>query len=117
MAEVGSFSELDCYRQCQFKHQLAYRERWVDPAPSPALQKGTLWHSTLEVHYNHLKAAQDDGRDVDPELIMVELTQLLNLGGDQTEVQELIEWMYCGYVEQYGFEQDSGWKILSLIHI
>lgn len=97
--QTVSWSEIDAYRQCPFKHDLAYRQRWTRPTrEGGALSRGTLWHAVMEQHY--LK--QPDG-----------VANLLCLpNGEQTEDQELIQWMYEGYVQQWG--EDPDWTILAV---
>lgn len=117
---VVSWSELNTLRRCPFKHKLAYRERWVEPELSPALAKGTLWHAVMEAHYNTLMQLQGPARARQSSTYVAKLlneaTQplLYGDGGKQTEVQELIEWMYRGYVEHYGTDDD--WKIKAVEH-
>jgi hypothetical protein len=50
MPEV-SWSELDALRQCQYKHQLAWLERWRPTRESPALLRGRIMHQVLSCHY------------------------------------------------------------------
>lgn len=122
---IVSYSELDTFRQCPLKHQLAYRERWTKPpADDSPLAKGTLWHAVMDAHYRelaaqteHLKARQlanaETGildrcyRAVTPHLYDPRT-------GQSTPTQELIEWMYQGYVQQWGIDPD--WRILGTEH-
>jgi RecB family exonuclease len=53
-----SWSEIDSWRQCPFKWRLEYAERWVPAETSPALSKGTLWHTVLEKHYRILQSSR-----------------------------------------------------------
>lgn len=101
-----SWSEIDTYRQCPHKHDLTYRQRWTGRTTSPSLQKGTLWHKVMEGHYRSLMERPGDlitarseaerwwiewGREVD------------------SEVAELVWWMYLGYIEMWGADED--WDI------
>lgn len=114
-----SYSEIDTARQCLMKHELAYKLRWQSPTTSPALARGTLWHALLERHYLVLQKWQNVEVGWDEEQIRAELQAnvmalLYDEGMRQTEEQELIEWMYTGYLELYGL--DLPWKILAVEH-
>ncbi|QXJ40725.1 exonuclease [Curtobacterium phage Parvaparticeps] len=125
-AIVVSYSELDTYRQCPLKHLLAYKHRFRKPPEAfSALSKGSLWHEVLEHHYEAIRRDQA-GRGGKPvplrsepkflrELRAEILQELLtDDAGEQSETQALIEWMYDGYVEQYGTDRD--WEILAVEH-
>lgn len=113
---VVSYSEMSTYRQCPLKHHLAYRERWTRPqAEMSALSKGTLWHLVLEHHYLVLQELQDTDTSDTEKLAKAReaITPLLfDQAGKQTEAQELITWMYDGYIEMYG--TDPQWRILAV---
>lgn len=116
---VVSYSELDTARQCFFKHQLGYQERWVAPTTSPALSRGTLTHNVLETHYRMLKEIPPQSKG--DELVLRQVVREVKrewlydpTTGRQTEEQELVEWMYDGYVEHYG--ADPQWKVLAVEH-
>ena len=125
---IVSYSELDTARQCLFKHRLAYKERWVGITRSPALAKGTLWHEVMENYYLTLQFFQQvsDGKwapafpavPYDPDLVLEEafrvgMSILINDDGSyKDENCELIGWMFQGYVEYYGV--DENWKILAV---
>jgi len=124
-AIIVSYSELDTFRQCPLKHKWAYGQRWTQKVkPGSALDKGSLWHAVMEVHYRIVKAYQDRHGGTIPEglderilkRIRKEITPLLHDmdSGLQTPVQTLIEWMYDGYVEFYGI--DRAWKIVAIEH-
>lgn len=114
---VVSYSELSTYRSCPLKHLLSYKERWSKPPEEGSpLSKGTLWHEVMEVHYTGIQDVQQ-GRKTEDEAkawIAHELGGLLwdQNTGEQSELQELIFWMYEGYVDKYGF--DSEWEILGV---
>ena len=104
-----SFSELDNVRQCRFKHQLGYVERWKDPSPSAALQKGSLMHLVLELHYRRLK----EGMKLAGIAQEVAASGLLcNDLGESDDIQDLVAWIYDGYVRLYG--ADSQWEIVDV---
>lgn len=115
-----SYSELDTFRQCPFKHELSYKQRWTSPETSPALAKGTLWHAVMEHHYKALLYWQVTNNGNPTDFEMRELKReivgqyLADDGGQQTEYQALIEWMYQGYVDHWG--SDREWKILAVEH-
>lgn len=129
---IVSYSELDTFRQCPLKHALAYKQRWTkEKAEDSALSKGTLWHKVLEAHYSYLRTVQQAKQELgsswvipatcDAEILddcfnrggVRELLQDTRTGG-QTEVQELIQWMYEGHVAQWGI--DRNWQILAVEH-
>lgn len=123
MTITVSYSELDTFRQCPFKHQLAYRERWQQRPDrvGPALQKGTLWHSAMEEHYRVLQAAQRVEGGVRADEVLAKAARRVRevlwdaeRGEWRSEYAELIEWIYEGYVANYGI--DENWKILAVEH-
>ena len=117
MIHTVSWSEVSTFRQCPHKWEKAYRERWTSTATSPALQKGTLFHEVMEQHYKAIRRMQlgKIKPSTLPKYIMSKVTPLLyREDGSQSEVQELIEWMYTGYVELYGYDED--WEILAVEH-
>ena len=95
--KVVSYSELDTYRQCRYKHELAYRQRWQPDETAAALSRGKLFHEVLERHYQGLPQDEIRGLLSDPQ------------SGAQTEEQELVEWIYDGYRTLYGADPD--WEI------
>ncbi len=116
---VISYSELDTYRQCPFKHFLGYKERWSKPpyefSPSG---KGTGYHSVMETHYKVIQACQGQGYDSARVLALAKdaVESLLvrwEMNGDHShEFCELMRWMYYGYVQVYGC--DENWEILTV---
>lgn len=104
-----SWSEIDTYRQCPHKHQLTYKERWTGRTTSPSLMKGSLWHKLLEGHYRHLMVHPGDlaGARRQAEHWWREWCQ--EWGGEGNEVGELVWWMYEGYVDMWGADED--WDI------
>lgn len=102
---VISWSEIDAFRQCPFKHDLAYRQRWQSDIQSPALSRGNAWHKILETRYR----GQQDG---DPVRALAQIEGLLRMDdGDQSEEQELLEWMYDGYCDMWDTEDEREWTI------
>lgn len=97
-----SYSELSDFRQCAHKHDLGYVQKWTPAEVSPALNKGRLWHQVMEAHYR-----MDGGIDS-----LAIATLLHPEDGEQSEVQNLVEWMYEGFCECYG--QDDEWEVLEI---
>lgn len=109
-----SYSELDTFRQCPFKHHLAYMERWSrhDPTGMGALNKGTLWHLVLEAHYNTLRVS------LNQEACKASVNNVLwdaAENGTPDELIQLIEWMYEGYVSHW-WQRDQDWQVLAVEH-
>lgn len=115
---VVSYSELDTLRQCPLKHLLAYKQRWTkDKAEDSALGKGTLWHKIMEAHYGVIKDFQEGGASrTDAGILKIAREAVVPLlfdeHGRQSEVQELMQWMYEGHVERYG--TDSEFQIVGI---
>lgn len=111
-----SHSEIDSMRQCLHKHELGYKERWQAPTTSRPLSRGILWHQVLETHYRIIWEMQKGNLLLSalPEVLKRQVVGKLLYNDDlsQTEDQELIEWMYTGHVEQYGFDED--WRIMAV---
>jgi len=101
-----SWSEIDTYRQCPHKHDLTYKQRWVGKTTSPSLMKGSLWHKVLEGHYRWLMEHPGDlvGARRQAEQWWREWST--EWGGDDGDIAELVWWMYEGYVEMYGADDD-----------
>lgn len=127
---IVSYSELDTYRQCPLKHAILYGQRWTKPPKADsALTKGSLYHAVMEEHMRVIKTFQDNNQAesgsnrIKPgqvkqvlETAREAVEHLLRdpVNGDQNPVQELIEWMYEGWVENYGINED--WRILGIEH-
>lgn len=123
---VISWSELDTWRQCPFKHFLAYDQRWQGPVnDNSALGKGSLYHVLLETHYRTIKAHQitdaqghtdwDVDRDTLADVCLTAVSAKrdeLAKDGHDVEVLALVMWMYVGYVEQYGLDEE--WDIIEV---
>lgn len=121
--QIISYSELDTYRQCPLKHMITYKERWKKPVRlgSP-LAKGSLWHIVMEVHYGVLMSRyQGVRREIpkgkDAEVLAEARAAVMpyladEKTGAQDADQKLIQWMYEGYVEQWGVDRD--WEILAI---
>lgn len=107
---VISFSELDAFKQCPHKWALAYEQRWTTGKDeTTAAGRGTLWHKMLDAHYTALKNGSDD-----PEGAVAERVSEFRRVGKDPDTLDLLEWMYAGYVEAYGF--DDEWLIVAIEH-
>ncbi|HEU5046102.1 MAG TPA: PD-(D/E)XK nuclease family protein [Nocardioidaceae bacterium] len=127
-----SYSELDAFRQCGLKHALNYLQLWSrPPGEGTPLSRGSAWHEILQTHYLTIRRHRT-GQDKqgNPKWIehpntalrtrmlteCVETVTRLHLvdqhTGEQTEQQELLAWMYQGYLDQYGI--DEPWQILGV---
>jgi hypothetical protein len=116
--QIVSYSELDTARQCPLKHHLSYDRRWTKaPAPGGALAKGSLYHMVMETHYKVLKQVQDEHKGRIPKgLVKPTLLEARNAcyaylvdertGEFLSEVHDLIAWMYDGYVDNYGVDEE-----------
>jgi hypothetical protein len=122
-----SYSELDTFRQCPLKHHLSYGRRWTKPVkPGSALDKGSLWHGCMEDHYGVIKKYQDASSNskIAKSRAMEVLAEAYQLVYDRchdpktgeflSDTHELIFWMYEGYVEMYGVDDD--WRITAIEH-
>lgn len=121
VSKVVSYSEVDTYRQCRLKHQLSYLERWNTDDTAPALSRGTLFHSVLEAHYRLLAHLREVDVEVTAEDLFLAVAPLLYEEGTgrQTDEQELVEWIYQGYVEDYRLddgdpEPNWSWEIYAI---
>jgi len=111
---IISFSELDTYRQCPFKHQLAYGERWVSPVDAVALDRGKRVHTILENWYEALQTA-DGPRPVLEDIVRAsEGTVFDQNGAYLDEIGELVHWIVEGYVDRYAY--DDQWKVIAVEH-
>jgi len=125
---IVSYSELDTFRQCPLKHHLLYNMRWTKPVKEgSALQKGSLYHACMEVMFKLIKQYQSEHKGKNPregsaeekmltKSIWTAMRPLLSdpNTGDQTPVQELIEWMLEGFLAHYGLMDD--WRIMGVEH-
>jgi hypothetical protein len=119
-----SWSEIDTFRQCPFKHELAYKQRWSKtPEEGGPLSRGTLLHEVMEAHYLAMKLNQD-AKGTMPTVTesrvaeqMDTIDVLLGRRGGvrtmQTEQQNLVEWMYEGYLAAFGYDQLE-WEIVAV---
>lgn len=89
---------------------MQWREYWLPPETGEALARGDLMHKVLELHYTKLKEGmklpgvvqevQTSGLLFDPETAA------------STERQDLVAWMYGGYTERWGADED--WEIVAV---
>lgn len=131
-----SFSELDAIRQCRLKHRMGYLERWKPATEAATLSRGRLFHEVMEAHYGRMKEARVcsncggqmslagsmvvcsvcgwNDTALDAAALYAAVGPMLydSHTGHQTPEQELVEWMYRGYVDH--FKLDPDWKILGV---
>lgn len=89
-----SYSEIDAYRQCPYKHYLAYGERLSKPPPvESSLGRGTAWHEVLQVFYQFLQ--QGSSNEEAYVSTLEHITQM------PIELQPMLYWMFRGYVIAY----------------
>lgn len=111
---IVSYSELDAYRQCPLKHMFAYGQRWTKPPKEDsALAKGSMYHLVMETHYKVIQEWQHKlgGKRIPVKYhadVLDECRKAVQpilwdeVSGSQNPIQELIEWMYEGHIENYG---------------
>lgn len=100
-----SYSELDAFWQCPLKHRLGYTERWNKDEARPALDRGTVWHAMLQTYYELGRK----GVPVDEREGLV--VKCMRSGGLGEEEEDLLLWMYEGYVETY--DRDPEHEVLA----
>lgn len=107
-ATVISYSELDTFKQCPHKWQLAYEERWTKAKDEKtAAGRGTMWHQILDSHYTALKFGEGpQGARLAVEQRVADFRSV----GKDPDVIDLLVWMYEGYVERWGY--DDEWEVL-----
>ncbi len=104
---VVSYSELDSFRQCPHKFDLAYRQRWEADRVGVARGRGIVWHELMAIHYRAIQAdSTDEARRV---AISKHLLELAEFNPDDAD---LLAWMYDGYEELYGI--DPQWEIVAI---
>src|SRR5690606_37737101 len=126
---IVSYSELDTFRQCPLKHFLFYVLRYKEPPkPDSALAKGTLYHQVMDVHYRAIIAEQhlhgksgkiplQREKSLLEEIYRDHVEPMLfdpRTGEAYSDQHDLVDWMYKGYVEQYGIARQ--WKIMAVEH-
>lgn len=108
MSLTISWSEIDAYRQCPFKHQLAYKERWSKPHFEGPLARGSWWHRVMEAHYNSLQTRPGSSvaatRAV--QAVFAEMTM------QDAPDFDLVHWMYEGHLAKWGY--DRQWEVLAV---
>lgn len=101
-----SYSEIDAYRQCPFKHYLAYGERFSKPvAVDSTLGKGTAWHEVLQVYYEAIQkgASAQEAYNLAHKHILTQAE----------EIQPMLKWMLDGYVSAYP-KDALFWEIIAV---
>ncbi|AZS06681.1 exonuclease [Streptomyces phage Hiyaa] len=109
-AIVISYSELDTFKQCPHKHDLGYVQRWTQPKDErTAAGRGTMWHKILDSHYTALK--HGGGKREVATAVAERVQDFRNVGKDP-DVIDLLMWMYEGYLEKWGLDEE--WEILKV---
>lgn len=107
-------SEIATFRQCPLLHKIRWEEEWAKPEDSFASDLGTCWHLVLGSHYLAIGAEQEQGGKL--KLTRAAQQRVLDTVDAVIETRvaedkrELIDWMYDGHIDQYGF--DEPWEIL-----
>lgn len=118
-----SYSELDCFRQCPLKWQMAYRDGYKPEREKEAFRLGHVWHEIMERHYLTLKEYQQNQFNMERvspqrgaiaergllERCAAEVGAVMDPLDDETRA--LMEWAYAGYVEAHGC--DPQWRIIA----
>jgi hypothetical protein len=105
-------SNLKDMRQCPLKHRIGWIEGWRKDS-SDASDIGTDWHAIMAVHYLALQALQQTTgklRRTNAETQSVFDAVEATIDSISPKNQDLIWWMYDGYLDQHGF--DEAWEIL-----
>lgn len=111
---VVSWSEIDSARQCPLKHYLEYKQRWQREQPTAGpLARGTLFHEVLAAHYRELMKRGSKPKNLDSakraaQAVLERAWERVNQTEDESygELVGLVEWMYAGYVNFYGVDED-----------
>lgn len=100
-----SYSELDAFWACPLRWRWQYGERWNIDESRPALDRGTVWHAMLQSYYElgRQGVAVEDREDL--------IRKCMLSGALDVEENELLWWMYEGYVTLYG--ADLGHEVLA----
>lgn len=99
---VFSYSELEDLRQCPFKHQLRWTERWKENRESPSQERGHRWHELMACYYGFRMEGVPPRR-------AARWTWNRHLFGDRSEEGELLRWMFRGYTDHW--QLDREWRI------
>lgn len=105
VSHLVSWSEIDTYRQCPHKHDLSYKQRWKLEDESPALTRGTAWHTIMESHYTAIMPAPPIAG------FIPSVDEAFDKITDP-DVRDLVSWMYTGYLDFYG--NDPDWEIVAV---
>lgn len=89
------------------KWELAYRQHWTPDAISPALNRGIIWHKVMEIHY---RAIQSDSTTMARRQAIV--NYLRETSRKDPEEVDLIAWMFDGYEDRWGTDDD--WEIVAV---
>lgn len=106
-------SQLKDFRQCPLKEMLGWRLGYRRPEGSEGMEasdRGTQWHDILAHHYGWIRESQNlmnaIVREHVPDLVLTHLDNWYQ----SSPHYETLRWMYEGYIDEYGLDQD--WEIL-----
>lgn len=93
-------------RQCLLKWHIGWVLNWQQIDQRGARERGNIWHEMLALHYRliqagHSRAEVEDG-----------VYELLDTFYSDHEEYETLTWMYEGYLEKHGLDED--WEILEI---
>lgn len=103
---VVRHSEMADFRHCPLKHYIGWHLGYFDPVKNVKgnRERGNVWHRVMGIHYGEIRAAQIDGET--PDLDFINELVTAQIRQEDEEHQELLFWMYDGYVELYGYDPD-----------
>jgi len=106
-------SELKNARQCPLKWWLRHHQGWWTDSRSPSSALGTAWHTVSEYHFRAIQRFQQAGQEPDLDRVRaIGLGTCQRAAQGDSAVHETLEWMYLGYLEQYGL--DEQWEIVAV---
>jgi hypothetical protein len=107
-------SEIQTYRQCPLLWKIRWDQEWDKPENSFASDLGTAWHLVMGTHYLAIQDHQREGGKL--KLTRAQQQNVLDTVDAviaervAEEFREIIDWMYDGHIDQYGF--DDAWEVL-----
>lgn len=106
-------SELKNARQCPLKWWLRHYQGWWTDSRSSSSVLGTAWHTVCQFHFLAIQRFQQAGQEPDFDRVRaVGLAACRRAAVPETAPYEILEWMYLGYLEQYGL--DEQWEIVAV---
>jgi hypothetical protein len=106
---VFSYSELEDIRQCPEKWLLRWQERWVPPVDTEEQSRGKVWHQMMATFYG----LQMSGTSWAKAYKATREQYLIPArGGQMTELEELLDWMFKGYAQHWHHDAQD-WTVLA----